>query len=199
VNLYIDSQLDWQEKGLQLKQQTRFPQEQGTTLLVTVKSPTQLAVKLRIPYWAQGGSVKVNGAVLPAFSSPSSYLTLNRVWKTGDKIELSLPMGLHIESMPDDQTIQAAMYGPLVLAGRFDAVTKDMTYGDYEPKPGDQKKVQDIVAADTGNPAAWLEPDSKQSLTFKTVGQSEASTLVPLNSVIHERYAVYWKVDTKST
>ena len=43
----------------------------------------QLQINLRIPYWAKGGSVKINGAELPAFSSPSSYLALNRVWKTG--------------------------------------------------------------------------------------------------------------------
>jgi len=198
VNLYIDSQLEWPEKGLRVKQETRFPEEQGTTLTIVAKNPMQLAINLRIPYWTQGGGVKINGAPLPAFSSPSSYLTLNRVWKTGDKIELSLPMGLHIESMPDNQSIQAAMYGPLVLAGRFDAVTKEMTYGDYEPKPGDEKKVADIVA-DSSKPTSWIEPDAKQSLTFSGVGQSQPLTLVPLYKVIHERYAVYWKVDNKTT
>jgi DUF1680 family protein len=162
-----------------------------------VNSPSQLAINLRIPYWVQGGSVKINGATLPAFASPSSYLTLNRVWRTGDKIELSLPMGLHISSMPDNETIQAAMYGPLVLAGRFDAVTKEMSYGGYEPKPGDQKKVADIVA-DPSKPTAWIEPDARQPLTFNTVGQSQPITMVPLNRVIHERYAVYWKVDNKT-
>jgi DUF1680 family protein len=169
----------------------------STAITVTAKTPAQLAINLRIPYWAQGGSVKINGTTLPAFASPSSYLTLNRVWKTGDKIELSLPMGLHINSMPDNETIQAVMYGPLVLAGRFDAVTKDMSYGDYEPKPGDQKKVADIVA-DPSKPTAWIEPDAKQPLTFNAVGQSQPLTLVPLNKVIHERYAVYWKVDNKT-
>ncbi len=198
VNLYIDSQLEWPEKGLQVKQETRFPEEQGTTLTVVAKNPAQLSINLRIPYWVQGGSVKINGAPLPAFASPSSYLTLNRVWKTGDKIQLSLPMGLHIDSMPDNQTIQAAMYGPLVLAGRFEPVTKDMTYGDYEPKPGDEKKVADIVT-DESKPTGWIEPDAKQPLTFSTVGQSQSLTLVPLNKVIHERYAVYWKVDNKTT
>jgi hypothetical protein len=89
------------------------------------------------------------------------------------------------------------MYGPLVLAGRFDAVTKEMTYGDYEPKPGDQKKVADIVA-DPSKPTAWIEPDARQPLTFNTVGQSQALTMVPLYKVIHERYAVYWKVDNKT-
>ncbi len=198
VNLYIDSQLEWPDKGLQVKQETRFPEEQGTTLTVVAKNPAQLSINLRIPYWVQGGSVKINGAPLPAFASPSSYLTLNRVWKTGDRIQLSLPMGLHIDSMPDNQTIQAAMYGPLVLAGRFEPVTRDMTYGDYEPKPGDEKKVADIVA-DESKPTGWIEPDAKQPLTFNTVGQSQALTLVPLNKVIHDRYAVYWKVDNRTT
>jgi uncharacterized protein len=196
VNLYIDSQLEWPEKGLQLKQETRFPEQQGTTITVASKSPAQLAVNLRIPYWAKGGSVKINGTPLPAFSSPSSYLTLDRVWKTGDKIELSLPMALHIDSMPDDESMQAAMYGPLVLAGRFDAVTKDMTYTGMGPKSEAQSKVPDIVA-DATRPTGWIEPDSKQPLMFHAVGQPQPLTLVPLNQLIHERYAVYWKVKNK--
>lgn len=197
VNLYIDSQLEWPEKGLRFKQETRFPEEQDTTITVSAKNPAQLGINLRIPYWAQGGGVKINGAALPAFSSPTSYLTLNRVWRTGDKIELSLPMGLHIDAMPDDQTIQAAMFGPLVLAGRLDPVKKEMSYGDYEPKPGDQQKIPDITA-DAANPAAWIEPDGKQPLAFRTVGQAHPLTMVPLNTVFHERYVVYWKVDNKS-
>ena len=196
VNLYIDSQLDWPEKGIGVKQQTRFPEEQGTTLTITGKHPMQLSIHLRIPYWVHGGSVKINGTSLPAFSSPGSYLTLNRVWKPGDKIELSLPMQMHIDSMPDDETVQAAMYGPLVLAGRFDEVTTEMSYGHYGPR-GAQSKVPDIIA-DPGKPTAWLEPDRNQSLTFKSVGQPQPMTLIPLYKLIHERYAVYWKINHPS-
>jgi len=89
------------------------------------------------------------------------------------------------------------MYGPLVLAGRFESVTKEMTYGDYEPKPGDQKKVAD-VSADPGAPTSWIEANAKAPLTFRTVGQAQLTTMVPLYQVIHERYAVYWKVEKKS-
>jgi hypothetical protein len=192
VNLYIDSLLDWTEKNLKIKQSTRFPEEQGTTITVTADRPTQLAIKLRIPYWTEGGSVKVNGVAIPAFSSPSSYLTLNRVWKTGDKIELNLPMRLHNDVMPDDETMQAVMYGPLVLAGRFDAVNKDQSYGTYGPR-GTQGKVPDLVAK-SFDVASCIEPDPKQPLTFRAVGQSEPINLAPLNQIIHERYAVYWKV-----
>lgn len=197
VNLYIDSQLEWPEQGIRVKQETRFPEEEVTTLTISAKTPVQLAVNLRIPYWAQGGSVKINGTTVPAFASPSSYLSLSRIWKTGDKIELSLPMGVHIDNMPDDATLQAVMYGPLVLAGRFEPVGKEMLYGNYEPKATDQAKVPDIVA-DSGNPTAWVEPDPKQPLTFRAVGQSQPLTMVPLYKVIDQRYAVYWKVIDKN-
>jgi DUF1680 family protein len=196
VNLYLDSNLEWPEKGLRLKQETRFPEQQGTTITITAKNPQQIAINLRVPYWAEGGSLKINGAALPAFSSPSSYLTLERVWKTGDKIELSLPMNLRVDSMPDDQSVQAMMYGPLVLAGRFEAVSKEMLYGDYEPKPGDQLKVPEIVV-DANKPTAWVEVDGKQPLTFRALGQSQSMNLVPLYQIINERYAVYWKVNNK--
>ena len=195
VNLYIDSQLEWPEKGLRFKQQTRFPEEQGTTIVVSAERPQQLAINVRVPYWVRGGSVKINGTVLPAFASPSSYLSLNRVWKTGDKIELSLPMGLHVDSMPDDETVQAVMYGPLVLAGRFDSVSSEMSFSGMGPKKGEARKVPEIVA-DPAHPIGWIEPKGAP-LTFRSVGQSETFDLIPLNKVIHERYAVYWKVRNK--
>jgi DUF1680 family protein len=199
VNLFVDSQLEWPEKGLRIKQETRFPEQDSTLLTLSVKSPVQMTINLRIPYWVRGGSVKINGTPLGAFASPSSYLSINRVWKSGDKIDLNLPMDFHISPMPDNQQIQAMMYGPLVLAGKFEPVTREMTYsGDYEPKPTDPAKVPDI-AADPAHPTGWVEPDAKQPLTFKAVGQTQPLTLVPLYKVIHERYAVYWKVDKKTT
>jgi DUF1680 family protein len=196
VNLFVASQLEWPEKNLSIRQETKFPEQQGTSLIVSAKNPVQMEINLRIPYWAKGGSVKINGSELQAFSSPTSYLALNRVWKSGDRIDLSLPMDLHIDPMPDDKTVQAVMYGPLVLAGKFDPVSKEMLYGDYEPKPTDQHKVPEITA-DAANPTAWVKPDSK-SLTFVAEGQSQPITLVPLYQIIPERYAVYWKVNNKT-
>ena len=137
--------------------------------------------------------MKLNGTALAAFASPGSFLSLNRTWKSGDKIELNLPMDLHVEPMPDNDSVQAIMYGPLVLAGTFDVVPNEMSYGNYEPKPDAQKKVPDIIA-DPANPTAWVEPDARQSLRFHAAGQSQAFPLVPLYQVIHNRYSVYWNV-----
>jgi DUF1680 family protein len=190
VNLFMDSELDWSEKGLRIKQATRFPEEQGTTLRITAATPVAAAINIRIPSWAQGGRVEINGKPLPTFASPGSYLVVDRTWRTGDSVAVRLPMGLHVEPMPDDETVQAVLYGPLVLAGRFERVGEDRSYGDYEPKLGEARKVPEIRGGHS-----WVEPDPRQPLLFRSVGQEQALSLVPLNTIIHETYAVYWKVN----
>jgi DUF1680 family protein len=51
--------------------------------------------------------------------SPGSYLALKRAWEASDRVEVTLPMHLSVESLPDDPTQRAFLYGPLVLAGQF--------------------------------------------------------------------------------
>ena len=72
INLYVASDLTRPEKGLRLSQRTSFPEEQGTTLTVSAEKSVDVDLKLRIPYWANGGSVKVNGRAVPAFADPGS-------------------------------------------------------------------------------------------------------------------------------
>src|SRR5579872_61546 len=117
VNLFVASELNWTEKGFKLKQETRFPESGATILTIASEKPVQTTVRLRIPEWAAGAAVKINGKKLEASSSPGSYLALSRAWKNGDRIELTLPLQLRAESMPDDPKQQAFLYGPLVLAG----------------------------------------------------------------------------------
>ena len=55
VNLFIPSELNWQEKGMQLRQETKFPDDQTTSLTVTADKPVQTAIRLRIPSWTTAG------------------------------------------------------------------------------------------------------------------------------------------------
>ena len=50
---------------------------------------------------------------------PSSYAKIDRTWKNGDRVDVKLPMRLHLRAIPDDPTLAAIMYGPLVLAGEL--------------------------------------------------------------------------------
>jgi DUF1680 family protein len=198
VNLYIASELDWTDKGVRLRQETDFPKQQGTKLTVVASKPADVSIRLRIPYWAEGGSVKVNGRPLPAFASPSSYLTLRGPWKSGDTIELSLPMSLHCSPMPDDETIQAPMYGPLVLAAKQDEVPRERWYGALGPfdrrAPGVPPPPMPAATGKLDDPGTWLEPVPNEPLMFRASGKTIPSPLVPLMEIVHERYDVYWKV-----
>jgi DUF1680 family protein len=196
VNLFIASELSWPEKNLRLRQETNFPVQQGTKLIVATDKPSDVSIRVRIPYWAQGGSVKVNGRTLPVFASPSSYLTLRGPWKTGDSIELNLPMGLHTSPLPGDETVQAPMYGPLVLAARHEETPKESWYGSSAPRrtPGATPPTMPAATAKLDDSVSWIEPVPNQALSFRTVGQATQGTLVPVNQIVHERYDVYWKV-----
>jgi DUF1680 family protein len=191
VNLYIASDVNWPEEGLRLTQQTSFPEEQGTTLTISATKPVDIDLKLRIPYWAKNGSVKVNGRPVPAFADPSSYLVLRGPWKNGDRIELSLPMHLHAAPMPDKQTLPAAMYGPLVLAARFDEEPREKWYRHFRAEEQQAPMPTLQFKGKLDHPASWLEPGPGK-LTFRS--QNPAATLVPLSSIVHERYSVYHEI-----
>lgn len=129
MNLFIASEVEWPEKGLKIVQETTFPQSDTTTLTLRCKTAVRMPLRIRVPYWAtRGGTVKLNGRELESFAEPSSYFVLNRTWQDGDKVELTMPMSLHVNSMPDDSTLQAVMYGPLVLTGRLgtEGLTKEI-------------------------------------------------------------------------
>jgi len=173
-----------------------------------------MTMRLRVPGWLQKAPVvKINGKPLDASSSPGSYLTLNRTWKTGDKIEMELPMPLHMEAMPDDPALQAFLYGPLVLAGdlgneglteahicgpnlRVGAANVEQNGSPLAPvnqtPPIGPVEIPTFKAAGS-DPSSWIKPTDKPGV-FRTVGQTKDVTMVPLNTLFDKRYAVYWQV-----
>jgi DUF1680 family protein len=201
VNLFIASEVHWPEKGLRLRQETKFPEEESMRFTLRVEKPVAMALHLRIPYWAtRGGTVRLNGELLPVFSSPSSYLTLQRTWKDGDRVELVLPMSLHVDAMPDDPTLQAVMYGPLVLAGKLGSggLSDALQHPGYDTAPPGEAVPVPAIANSSKDPAGWVEPLQGQTLAFRSTGQQESITLAPLYTISGERYAVYWKASAKA-
>lgn len=118
VNLYIPSSIRWKHAGnnIQLKQISEYPYEEVIRFEITTARPEQFEVNFRIPAWSQSASLSINGKVAKAQIVPGQFLPLRREWKSGDRIELHLPMTTRLEAVdaqhPD---IVALMYGPLVL------------------------------------------------------------------------------------
>lgn len=200
VNLFIASELDWREKGVKVRQETRFPEEQGTTLLISTQKPTEFALRIRIPSWvAPGGGIRLNGRRIEAFAGPGSYLILKRVWKTGDRIEVSLPMSLRLERLPDDPQTAAVFFGPTLLAGELgrEGLTEEMVVNQYAPT-GDPVAVPTFSVAHD-DPNTWIEPSGSGPLSFRTVGVGRPHdvTLIPFYRLYDQRYAVYWKIEPR--
>jgi hypothetical protein len=201
VNLFIASELNWPEKGLRLRQETRFPEQEGTSLAIVAAKPVRMALRVRVPWWAtRGGSLKLNGVAVSAFAGPGSYLTLSRTWRTGDRLEVSLPMSLRPEPMPDDATLQAFLYGPLVLVGAVSdqKLTPDVVYGRLGPDVRRQPVQVPEFRTDSSDLASWIKPVANQTLTFQTTGQARDVTLMPFYKMFDQRYAVYWRVRPKT-
>ena len=123
VNLFIPSELNWREKGLSLRQETRYP-EGGESKFHGQDADDRsiFALRLRYPGWAtQGVAVAVNGRPQTVAAKPGSFIEIKRTWKTGDRVELTIPMSLRLETMPDNPHRVAILYGPTVLAGELGA------------------------------------------------------------------------------
>ncbi len=128
VNLYIPSVLEWREKGFTIEQATRYPFEGASTL--TVRGNGRLAMMLRVPSWARRGyAVTVNGARQQLAATPGQYVTIDRQWKSGDKIEIAMPLGFRAERTIDDPSVQSIYYGPTLLAVQAPAVGNNLETG----------------------------------------------------------------------
>jgi DUF1680 family protein len=199
VNLFIASELNWAEKGIRIRQETRFPDEDRTSLTVKAARPATFAMNLRVPYWATNGAfLKVNGRPESVTAKPGSYLTVRRKWKDGDRIELTLPMSLRIQPMPDDPELVAFMYGPLILAGALgtEKLTRDMQYlADQRAMHNGPSIAVSELVLDPRRLGEVVQPVAGEGLTFRTVGIGRPTdvTLVPYHKLFFERYAIYWR------
>jgi len=195
VNLFLDSTLNWQERGLKLAQRTRFPDEPRTHLTVEQAPTAALAINLRIPSWTNDGArLLLNGKPLDASPTPGSYLRISRKWKKGDTLVLEMPMTLRTEGFADDPSLQAVLYGPLVLAGQFPLGTLPAPVPNAEKPHGPAVArapiAVPVLAVAGRKPEDWLKPDG--AMTWRTSGVAQPITFKPFHQS-QERYAVYWK------
>jgi len=204
LSQFIASEVTWAEKGVRLTQETAFPAAGSTAVVVHAARPARFALRVRVPAWSNGGGAALNGRALEGFAAPGGWFVVDRVWKDGDRLDVSLPMALHVQPMPDDPTVQAVMYGPLVLVGRLG--TDGITEANRRAEPTKPRTVPEFtyqpppapaLRARGPDPAAWIQRTSgpDQPPAFRTSGQERDVELVPFYALYDERYAVYWKMN----
>jgi len=116
VNLYIPSTLRWTQGGAEiaLTQKSKYPCDAHVQFVVKASRAAEFAVNLRIPAWAEGASVAVNGKRETV--SAGSFARVPREWKDGDRIDIELPMKARLEAIDAQHPETVALVvGPIVL------------------------------------------------------------------------------------
>jgi uncharacterized protein len=173
VNLYIPSTLEWKQDGADVRftQKGDFPFAGSIECKLHTSKPAHFGVSLRIPAWANGASVSINGRTLHNRPQPGSFAAIHRKWKNGDRVELELPMSLRLEPIDrlHPQTV-ALLYGPMVLF--------PITESKLSPTRAE------LLAA--------KKVDSK---TWQIQTGGKIIRLMPFTEIAEEQYSTYFNLD----
>jgi DUF1680 family protein len=192
VSQFIGAELHWADKGLKVRQETTYPDEQGSTLKFSCEETLPLTLQIRYPHWAESGmEIKVNGKKHRIKEKPGSFVGIKRYWKDGDLVEISFPFSLRLETMPDDSNRVALFYGPIVLAGDLGA-ENDTNRFDPMFVP--------VIMTENRDPKSWLKPVEGKTNTFvsQNVGRPRDVEFKPFYSTHNRSYSVYFDMFTET-
>jgi hypothetical protein len=137
INLYGSSRVTTRlAEGtvVSVSQETDFPWNGRVRIKIEDCSSTEFALRLRIPGWTKGVSLRINDKLTEFVASPGSYAELGRKWRKGDVVDLDLPMPTQlIEANPlVEETLNqiAVKRGPLVYCLESADLPKDTRLSD---------------------------------------------------------------------
>jgi len=203
VNLFIPSTLAWREQGVNVTQQTAFPSEPRTRLILNLTEPKTLTIAVRYPAWIAPGALKlaVNGAQVAVTARPGQYAEVTRQWNDGDSLMVDLPMRITTEPLPHDANYAAILYGPILLGGKLGR--QGLTDADFRTgNPSMTKRpaidVVPAIVVPVADLPAHLTPIPGEPLAFQTRDLVKPGdvTLIPLYQIHDERYAIYWRLSS---
>ncbi len=188
VNLFIPSELNWREKKIIVRQQTKFPESDTVRFSFQMKTSSSFKLRVRKPMWAKGDvQVLVNKTRASFQADANGYVIIDRKWKNNDQVEFILPRSLYTEATPDNSDRLAVFYGPLLMAGEL---------GKTKP---DRIKGIPVLVNERRDVSNWVQPVVNSKLLFETknVGVERDVYLKPLYEFTDSYYSVYWDQFTK--
>ena len=101
-----------------VEEKTFYPMDGHVEVRISMpeSASVKMPVQFRVPSWAQGVSVKING--VPVEVSQGEILTIRRVWKNADVVELDFPMEVRTDTWYENAI--SVERGPLVYALKID-------------------------------------------------------------------------------
>ena len=174
VNLFVPSEVSWKRAGVTVvvAQDTDYPATDAVR--VTVRSPGdgRFAIKLRIPAWAAGATLRVAGKKESA--APGQLATVTRRWQAGDTIDLIVPQPLRTLSIDaENPRIAALMRGAIMYVG-------------LNPWDGIEQQPIDLPGS--------LTPMSGSRQAYRTEIAGRDLVFVPYFTIDTEKYNTYFAI-----
>jgi DUF1680 family protein len=164
-----------------------------------VSGAAQLVLRVRVPAWTAGTpTVVLNGTLMRdavVANGAGDWVVVSRSWSQGDWLLVTLPMRLSFTPAPDNASVQAVTYGPVVLSGLYDAsYAKSDTSGQATAPSSSGSATEAATAA----PLPVLDTSSVRRttaspMTFAAIADNKPITMVPVARAQHEPYTVYWQ------
>ena len=207
VNLFLSntSTMEVTGKKLTLSQSTNYPWDGQITISVDQSSVGEFALKIRIPGWLRnkpvpsdlytytdnkrlGYAVTINGQTFPFQLTDDGYLTLERRWKKGDRIQLTFDMEPRVvranAKVEADRGMVCIERGPLVYCAEHPDNSFDIMSALVNQQP--QFRLGQCEIA--GTPVTTLITDA-QTLKFdkqgKLLAEDQKLTLIPYYAWCH--------------
>lgn len=198
---YTSSKLTWAEKGITVTQSENLP-----NVTFTVNGSAEADIVLRVPDWCAGEpTVKINGTACDE-KPVNGFIRLSREWQDGDVIEYTMPMGIEVHDLQDNENAVAFKYGPWVLSanlGNTDMLTS--TTGVNVTVPLLDSSVSDVITIKDGTIENWLSNINENlvrqegTLNFILKGTDRELTFSPHYMQHKNRYGIYFKLADADT
>jgi DUF1680 family protein len=205
VNLYVPSTVRWTRGNshITLTQKSNYPFEGMIQFDVTASKPEEFAVHLRIPAWAQQPTIAVNGKAVTDSVERGKFATIRRQWKTGDRIELEIPLRTRLEPIdPWHPSTVALMSGPLVLFALTSLISADNGGTGVSPVLHDTNAGKETPAGPPQTDARLSRMTAPELMAAKKIGPQrwQTSTMagpldfLPFTAIGDEAYTTYVNV-----
>lgn len=207
VNLFIPTDLDWADKGVTVIQQTDFPESETSEMTFQMSDDQTFEVNIRHPEWLPEGemSVEVNGERIDQSSNPGSYFAVQRTWRDGDEVSVTMPMHTYGEYLPDGSPYKAILHGPVVMAAATGndhvdgLVADDSRMGQVAPGLLYPRSAMPMLITEDDSWPDKLERVPDEPLAFDVTellypdDKFEELTLIPFYRLHDYRYIIYWQ------
>lgn len=206
VNMYQSSKLNWKDQNVTITQNSTIPE--GNTSKFTIEGSGSLDLRFRLPEWKAGNvTITLNGEKY-SYKTVSDYAQVTGDFKSGDVIEVTIPMEVRAYNLPDGNTTYGFKYGPIVLSAELGMANMETSStGMWVTIPKDKVVAsENITLSKEGQSVAAFMMDINEymvkdanSLKFTLNGTNTKLTFTPHYLQYQQRYGIYWKFFSNGT